>query len=249
MSRGVHRASLSEQVTEGILALIRETGLRSGDSIPPTAELADTFDVSVPVVREAIAGLAALGVLRRQQGRETVVSTPEAAHLARLLRFRVESAEVDDPSIQRFREVVEVGNAELAAQTRDDAALERLDEALARLRAASTDEELHEADVAFHAAVARAGGNDLFILTLEAMEPLLHRLRSTVWKGWVASGGDLVSIVEAHAVILDRIRAQDARGAAAAMHDHLMQARRGLEVEVGDDDPPPPPPDAPARPS
>lgn len=233
MSRGIHRSSLSEQVTEGIMTLIKEAGLRSGDSLPPAGELAETFDVSVPVVREAIAGLAALGALRRQQGRETVVSTPEASHLGRLLRFRVETEEIDDQSIQRFREVVEVGSAELAAQERDAAALGRLDVALARLRSARTEEQLHEADVAFHAAVARASGNDLFVLTLEAMEPLLHRLRSTVWRGWVASGGDLVSIVEAHTTILDRIREGDGPGAAAAMHEHLLQARRGLHVQTG----------------
>ncbi|MFD8824821.1 FadR/GntR family transcriptional regulator [Streptomyces sp. NPDC059605] len=87
----------------------------------------------------------------------------------------------------------------------------------------------HAADIAFHAALARASRNDMFSLTLDALEPLLQRLRRRVWSGWVSSGGDLASIVEAHAVILERVRAGDADGAGKAMSDHLAQARHGLE--------------------
>jgi DNA-binding FadR family transcriptional regulator len=125
-----------------------------------------------------------------------------------------------------------VGSARLAARNRDAEHLDELERALTVLRDATGDDP-HDANVAFHAAVARAGGNDLFILTLDALEPLLRRLRSRVWNGWVAGGGDRESIIAAHATVLERIRDGDEDGAGQAMTDHLRQARVGLESPPG----------------
>ncbi|MEQ3552725.1 FCD domain-containing protein [Pseudonocardia nematodicida] len=233
MSRAIRRNSLTEQATDALLDYIAERQLGEGDSLPPTGELAATFEVSVPVIREAIAALSGIGLLRRQQGRESVVAAPGATHLSRLLTLRVAHAAVEDDAIQQYREVVEVGSARLAASNRSEESLRELDDALADLRAVADDESLHAADIAFHAALARASGNDLFVLTIDALQPLLHRLRRRVWSGWVNSGGDLTSIVEAHATILERVRERDADGAARAMTDHLAQARLGLDVLSG----------------
>ncbi|WBU37508.1 FadR/GntR family transcriptional regulator [Homoserinibacter sp. YIM 151385] len=228
----LRRNSLAEQATEAIIDLIEDKQLRDGDALPATAELAEMLDVSVPVIREAIAGLAAIGLLKRQQGRESTVSIPDSSHMSRLLKLRAAGTEVEDERLQEFREIVEVGNASLAAGHRSDADLEALDEAMQQLRSVRTTEELHAADVAFHAAVARATANDLCELTLEALEPLLWRLRRRVWGGWVAAGGGLDTIVEAHSTILEAIRSGDASGAARAMTDHLAQARTGLETAL-----------------
>lgn len=231
MGRQLQRSTLTEQVIEAILDYIAENELRDGAALPPTNTMASMFDVSVPVVREAISGLAAIGLIKRQQGRESVMSTPDAGHLERLLRFRVANAAVDDRSIHEYREIVEVGNARLAARNRTPEALMALEHAFHLLESVKGEEELHNADVAFHAAVARAGGNDLSVLTLDALAPLLHRHRRRVWSGWVADGGDLDSIVAAHALILDKVRDGDVAGAASAMATHLAQARHGLEHE------------------
>lgn len=225
------RTTLAKQVSDAIIDLIDDSGLREGDALPGTAELAERFNVSIPVVREAIAGLAAIGVLKRQQGRESVVSTPEAGHLSRLLKFRIAHAKVDVASIQQYREVVEIGSARLAALHRDDAGMTLLEAAHARHATAGPESDFHDADVAFHSAVAHIGGNDLLILTLDAISPLLRQLRETVWEGWVATGGDRASIVAAHAAILEAIRAGDPDRAAEAMAEHLKQARTGLEAE------------------
>src|SRR5680860_425618 len=99
------RSTLMQQVTEAILDLIAERALRDGDALPSANELSALFEVSRPVVREALAGLAALGLVNRQQGRETTLSTPDSEHLGRLLGFRIASAEVDDEAVQQFREI------------------------------------------------------------------------------------------------------------------------------------------------
>lgn len=233
----LRRNSLAEQATEAIIELIEVEQLRDGDALPATAELAEMLDVSVPVVREAIAGLAAIGLVRRQQGRETTVSIPDSSHMSRLLQLRTAGVAVDDERLQQFREIVEVGNASLAARHRTDADLQALDEAMQHLRTVRTTDELHAADVGFHAAVSKATTNDLCELTLEALEPLLWRLRRRVWTGWVSAGGRLESIIEAHSIILEAIRAGDEEAAGRAMADHLGQARVGLEAPIPASDP------------
>lgn len=235
MAMPLRRNSLAEQAAEAITEMIDSQALREGDPLPPTAELAEMLDVSVPVIREAIAGLSAIGLLKRQQGRESTVSVPGSSHMARLLTLRVAGTDIQDERLQQFREIVEVGNARLAAanRTRDD--LAALDLAMEQLRSVTSAEELHAADVAFHAAVARATANDLCELTLEALEPVLWRLRRRVWSGWVGTGGSLTTIVEAHSTILEAIRTGDQASASLAMTQHLAQARTGLEAPVGDD--------------
>lgn len=231
-SRAIQRTSLTDQVGNAIIDLIQNRHLSHGDSLPPTGELASMLNVSVPVVREAIAGLAGIGLVRRQQGRESVVSTPDSSHLSRVLGFRISSAQVDDLAIQDFREIMEVGNARLAAVRRNDAHIAELEAAIAHQRNVKSDQEIHIADVAFHAAIAHAGGNDLSTMTLDALSPLLHRQRERVWSGWVAAGGVLESIIDAHAEIVKQIIAGDPAGAADAMSRHLEQARFGLSHEA-----------------
>jgi DNA-binding FadR family transcriptional regulator len=232
MPRSIKRNPLGEQVTDAIIELIGERNLRAGDRLPSSNDLSDLLGVSVPVVREAMAGLAAIGLLERHQGRESTVATPNSSHLSRLLSLRVVGSSVDDEQLQQFREIVEVGNARLAARNRSEADLKALDEGLNMLYAAKTSEELHEADVAFHAAVARATGNDLCELTLESLEPILWRLRRRVWNGWVSAGGGVTSIIDAHALILQAIRTGDENSAALAMSQHLAQARIGLDESL-----------------
>ncbi|WP_432826015.1 FadR/GntR family transcriptional regulator [Dactylosporangium sp. CA-092794] len=232
MPRSIKRTSLTDQATEAIIEFIEERNLRAGDQLPGSAELSEMLQVSVPVVREAMAGLAAIGRLERHQGRESTVATPNSSHLSRLFSLRVIGSAVDDEKLQQFREIVEVGNARLAARNRTEDQLASLDEAMAVLASAQSAEELHEADVAFHAAVARAADNDLCELTLESLEPLLWRLRRRVWNGWVNAGGEFTSIIDAHRVVLMAIRDGDEDAAAAAMSRHLAQARAGLEESI-----------------
>lgn len=238
MPRSIRRTSLTDQATEAIIELISERSLKAGDRLPGSGELAEMLEVSVPVVREAVAGLAAIGLLERQQGRESTIATPNSSHLSRLFSLRVLGADIDDAQVQEFREIVEVGNARLAARHATPETLATLEHAMDVLAASTSTDELHEADVAFHSAVARAAGNDLCELTLEALEPLLWRLRRRVWAGWVNQGGEFTAIIDAHREILAAIRDGDEAAAGSAMASHLEQARVGLEESLrgGDHD-------------
>ncbi|MYS86574.1 FadR/GntR family transcriptional regulator [Embleya scabrispora] len=228
MPKPIQRQSLTDMAVDALIDLIEERGLSEGDALPATAELADELSVSRPVIREAIAELAGQGLLERRQGRETVVTLPGSRQLERLLRLRFAVTGTQLEDIQTYREVAEVGAARLAALKATDADIEAIQQKLDAIRAARSDEELHEADQAFHREVARAAGNGLLLLTIDGITPHLHQLRVEAWRGWTESGKGIGPIVEAHAVILDRIRRRDPEAAARAMREHLGQAREGL---------------------
>ncbi len=224
------RISLVDQTIDALLALIQERGLGEDDSLPSTADLATALDVSRTVVREAIAELSGQGLLKRRQGRETVIGLPSSAQFERMLRLRFAIRGQDFEDLQDFREVIELGSVRLAASRStlaDIAALEARQQIMVN---ATNEDGRHLADQDFHREIARISGNDMILMTLEGVTPLMFDLRRRAWAGWAASGHGVEPIVEAHAAILEKIRLRDPEGAAAAMSLHLAQAREGLHV-------------------
>lgn len=228
MDMSLQRVSLADMAVDALIRLIEERGLKENDALPATAELAEALDVSRTVVREAIAELAGQGLLQRRQGRETLVTLPDSTQLERLLRFRFAVQGADFASLQEYREVVEVGAARLAAERATPEDIDALRERLVALQSARTHDSRHEADQLFHRAIAIAAHNDMVLLTIDGITPLLFQLRQHAWSGWERSGRGVEPIVEAHATILERIEAHDVDGAARAMTEHLTQAREGL---------------------
>lgn len=214
-----------------LLKLIQDRRLTANDSLPPTAELAEVLDVSRTVVREAIAELAGQGLLQRRQGRETVITLPDAEQLERLLRLRFAVNGADFASLQEYREVMEVGAARLAATRATPEDIEQLRVRLHELQSAEGEDDLHLRDQAFHREIARIARNDMVLLTLDGITPLLFQLRQHAWAGWTKAGGRLKEIVDAHEVVFDAIADHDPDRAAQAMHDHLTQAAQGLQFD------------------
>ena len=59
---------LSDQVASALEAEIREGRIQAGDKLPTEAALAQQFEVSRTVVREAISRLKSLGLVDSRQG-------------------------------------------------------------------------------------------------------------------------------------------------------------------------------------
>lgn len=223
MTGPLQRVSLVDMTVDALITLIEERNLRANDPLPSTAELAETLDVSRTVVREAIAELAGQGLVERRQGRETMITMPDARQLERLLRLRFAVGGADFETLQTFRRLIEVGAARLAAQQATDADVAGLRQHLEDLKSADL-ADLAAIDQAFHREVARICGNDLILLTVDGIAPMLRELRKKGRPGFLKSGGGVDWILSAHVEIVDRIAAHDAEGAMNAMRAHLLDA-------------------------
>lgn len=224
----IMRTSLVDQVAQAIVRLIDERSLGEGDAIPAAVELSAEFAVSRTVVREAIAQLAGRGLLRRQQGREGVVTVPGSGELAELLAYRMQHEQIRLVDLQQFRHVIEVAGAELAASSvqRDQHA--ELRTALARLLSASGADSLNDADVDLHRCIVVLAANPLFVLVLDSLTPLLRTARRTTWRAFLKRGGQPSTEFARHEALVEAIIAGDSVLAGRLMREDIDQATKEL---------------------
>ena len=135
---------------------------------PTEADLAARFDVSRPVVREALARLREDGLVVSRQGSGSYVRRQPADAV---LHFAQVDSIADIQRCFEFRHDIEGGAAALAAQRWTEDTLGDLRNALERLEKVTEDGGLGvDADFDFHMAVARASRNRFFVSTLASLQ-------------------------------------------------------------------------------
>jgi DNA-binding FadR family transcriptional regulator len=152
--------------------IVRDLGLRivagqfkPGDRLPAEATLLADYEVSRPVLREAVRVLVAKGlVLSRQRAGATVRPRSEW-HLLDpdVLYWLIQTQPPPEfvETLLTVRRVFEPAAAALAAKVASDASLKGIAEAYAGMEAARNAEEILEPDLAFHRRIAEATNNDL----------------------------------------------------------------------------------------
>jgi GntR family transcriptional regulator, transcriptional repressor for pyruvate dehydrogenase complex len=228
---GLHEpTSITDAVVKRLEDLVLGE-LEPGAELPSEAELAARFEVSRLTVREAARSLQARGLVETRHGRRTVVAPPNAAPVGGFFTAAVRRDPRQLLDLLEVRRALEVHIASLAAAQAGRSALAAMELALAAMREAADDPvALHEADLGFHASLASGTGNQMLRFLIEAMEEPLRSSRTRSLRGHLARGGTVEDVIEQHDQILDRVKARDARGAAAAMLAHLEQTARDLRA-------------------
>lgn len=216
----VSRRTLTDRVSEAMLDIITVERLSTGDSLPPAGELAKRFDVSVVVVREAVAQLAGRGVLSRRQGREPTVALPGTELLSATLAMHARHDKIPNEDFLLCRAALECEAASLAAThgQRDARAL-ALKPALASLRTSTTAVGITDADLALHIAIADLSGN-------RALAVILTSLRDVIRQDIGARTRRSDSLSQAYSLdlhdqIVSAIIDGDSHGARIAMVNHF----------------------------
>ena len=221
------RAAPRRKLSAGVAAALR-TQLIAGD-IPPGTKLptevilTDRFNVSRTVVREALAVLAADGLVEARQGAGVfAVSHPRTAFgaLAAEMGNRVSSA----LNVLEVRLAIEVESAALAAVRRNPSQEAAIQEAFFEFeRLLQRGDPTGPADFAFHRAIAVATGNPLYVEILEALgERAIPCDVTSPWSTELTQNPDYQRELQGdHRAILDAISAANADAARAAMRVHL----------------------------
>lgn len=211
----------SEQLRETFLERIRTGIWPAGSALPSERELMAEFNVSRIPLREAIAGLRALGVLHTRPGSGTRVRRVDAHTVAQLLPLLVTlEGERTFRQVFDLRLAVESQTAALAARHHTELDALDLRECIETLKA-DLDEHLEDAvqhDLDFHVTIARATQNPLFEMLMRTLAELVKRVQVESCKD------DPVRrrrAFDAHAAIVDAILARDADRARAEMEAHL----------------------------
>src|SRR5262249_48826232 len=83
------RVRVSQAVTERIVGLIKDGSLKAGSKLPPETELMKQLNVGRSTVREALRGLAMLGIVSARPRHGTVIVSPISDDFARQLNSSV----------------------------------------------------------------------------------------------------------------------------------------------------------------
>lgn len=213
---------LADHVTTQLQELILSQRLKPGERLPPERDLAEMFAVSRTVVREAVRSLVAKGLLEVRSGSGTYICSVRPAAVAESLGILMRSAGSSYRKIHEVRQLLEVEIARLAAERASAQDIDALERTIRDLELTEGNPDAFaEADVAFHATLARATDNELFSIVLDSIADVLLQVRQ---KGAQISG-TVQRAIHHHTAILARVKAHDAAGAQQAMRDHLEEAR------------------------
>jgi DNA-binding FadR family transcriptional regulator len=219
------RQRLSDQVLERLTGLIASGELEPGAALPAVAALAKRFGVSTHIAREAIAGLAARGLVQVAHGRGCFVAPRSQWRLVDAELIALMGSEQALPALFEVRQTFEVGMASLAARRRTEADLAELAAVLRRAREDPRPETQVECDGRFHRALARATHNPLF-------QPLLAAIMGPLRQYFVLSQrfpDTAERTTRGHQAIYECIARGDEEGAARAMVEHLRAGREICE--------------------
>ena len=233
MERLPRPASLPSRIAQHLRDEIAAGRFAAGARLPAEATLADSFDVSRPIVREAIALLKADGVLVTRKGSGAYVSETPGGQV-----WRVASAPEGGPTLAQLfelRRVVETACAEMAALRRTDADLVRIREALEAMHSHADDfPSAAAADIAFHHAIAGAAHNPCFTGLTDFVSQQLLSARQRAWEISArlhARQGTPRAADAEHVALVEAIASGDPVAARAAATAHLSAAaaRMGLD--------------------
>ena len=218
----LERRSISEQVANRIMAMIKSGNLKSGDRLPTEAQMGIAFGISRPPLREALKALTLMGVLEsRQGGRYTVTDLSPSRLVA---PFSV-MLSINDYDVNEHFEARAVVDLELVRLCTLRAAPEQRQRIM---KLAVDGHAFHHDPVAFR------------LLDIEFHQALndgaRNRLLSTLAQGLydvgldvrrVASGvpGVIEKSVAQHVKVAEAVAASDPAEAVAAYRRHLEHVR------------------------
>jgi GntR family transcriptional repressor for pyruvate dehydrogenase complex len=178
-------------------------------------------------VREAIRGLKMLRVLDVRHGEGIFITSLDARLLLEVTGFAMQLMR-DHEVLEMFelRAILEGAAAALASARITDEQRSALAQRLSELDAAPTTEDLLEADIAFHAAIAAATGNAMMDSLLAMFSARTYRAR------FLNAGLDLEQTLPssrvAHRLIFEAVVSRDAEAARAVASAHVLRVASWL---------------------
>lgn len=220
------RRSLSDAVFDRIQRAIKSGAYSVDERLPTEHSLAAEFQVSRPVVRDALQRLRDQGLIYSRRGagsfvREQGVREP--------LGFGQMENLSDLQHCYDFRLTIEPEAAAMAALRRSPEALQKIKSALNLLRDA-TNRQAHraDADFMFHLGIAQASGNPYFATAMQALEEHIAVGMRFHGMSLRSTSDGLQHVFVEHTAVYEAIASGDPDGARRLMKVHLTGSRDRL---------------------
>ncbi len=227
----IEHSRTADEVVQQIESLILEGVLRVDDRLPGERELARQFNVSRPILRDALKSIEARGLLVTRHGGGTYVADVIGQVFSKPVVDLIATHGKAAADYMEYRREIEGIAAEYAARraTRDDIAM--LDQIMRRMEAAHEDGDFaREAavDVEFHSTVGDCAHNIILLHTLRSCYRLLSdgvfQNRLLIYN----LPGAREQLLVQHRAIHKAVAAGDPEGARRAAMDHIDFVGRAM---------------------
>lgn len=222
--------ALSEQLYEHLSVLIQDGTYQPGEIFPSETELANSMDVSRPVVREALTRMKHDGLLESRKGGRTHVALDISG-----LSFRIDANAHEEEHylayLYEMRAIIEPEAASLAAMRATPQAIGNIKKRFQALEKAlkegkdGTDESLE-----FHKSVIDASGNP-------HLAKFINWVGKKVWAFIRSHDLDqncrmLTRIQKEHGDIIEAIEKKDSPKARNVSRKHVLNAAKQQGIEI-----------------
>jgi GntR family transcriptional repressor for pyruvate dehydrogenase complex len=226
LQTGTARKSLGDLVFERMHRAIKSGAYKPEERLPTEHELAIEFEVSRPIIREALRRLREQGFIYSRRGAGSFV---RSVGMREPIGFGQLENVADLLNCYEFRLTVEPAAAAAAAERYDAANLDAIRQALELMRDATNRQSHREdADFQFHLAIARAARNNYFFTAMEALKEHIAVGMRFHGASVKRETSGLTRVFAEHEAIAEAIAARDSAKARQFMHDHLTGSRERL---------------------
>ncbi|MEA5040057.1 MAG: FadR/GntR family transcriptional regulator [Clostridiaceae bacterium] len=195
--------------------------LQKGSRLPSERALCGLFGLSRATVREALKMLELLGLVECRHGSGYSISTNLGDTLSEPLSIMFLLEKGDVMQTHELRRALELEIAGLAACSASPEDLKQMTELLEKIEGGASEQQKADYDRRFHYTMARAAGNPLLMILLNAAEDLIddhiHDARIHI----IQRGNNESVINRQHRAMLEALRAHDATAARAAVTAHM----------------------------
>jgi len=220
--RPVSQRRAFEDVIFQVEEAIADGRLQPGDRLPPERELAQQLAVSRASVREALRVLEAFGIVAARRGRGadagSVVTSGDHSGLAGVLRISATLLRIPLGDLVDVRVAIEAMTARAAAER---GAADELTEIAKAMQDMTDRTAFLELDTSFHVELARASGNALAPMLMEALREAIARQMRAAFDEVADWDHTRESVASDHRAIADAIAARDPEAAEAAVVGHI----------------------------
>lgn len=215
------RFTLYEQIADQLEAEIIAHRYEDG-RLPSEIHLAEQFNVSRTIIREAMKLLRERSLVDSKVGSGAYITRPEAQYLSDAVARIVRTNYISYGEIYDVRSILETEAAQKAALYIRDEEFAEMEACLLKLKNHDlTPEERREYDFHFHLTIAKASRNSLLVMFIEAMSTTIKEVIdfSSLVEGSIDDG------IQRHGQILQALRERNPILAGHMMFDHIYQSK------------------------
>jgi GntR family transcriptional regulator, transcriptional repressor for pyruvate dehydrogenase complex len=229
------KSGLVDLVIEYLRDHVATERLRPGSKLPSETSISTTLGVSRPVVREAMRALAATGLVEMAVGKRATIVSVDGEMISRVIENAVLIGQAHAPDILEMRRGIEITMVTLAASRRTDADAAALQAIIDEMDGLLGEGDRYaELDMRLHMTLAKATGNPLYPLLIEAFRQLIQASMLEGLERWAATP-KLQRVQDLHVEIVRAVVDKDPGRAAQAMAQHFDDAISAILGPIVDD--------------